>query len=354
MSIRICLDLRRGLALAPALVLGVAAVLAQTVYAGTSSGDCFRPTLEIFSQSSGPATTTTGNASVKLKFKPPFIIEGLAKAQGFLDEDSGATGSEGAAGTSRFWTPTCAEWSYGWSATGSVVGNIAAHSGKATSGSAVGTCSFGVTASGDLAPPARDSKTAQSSTAGGGSVTMSVGGSDAGPGYSVGMTMGTTTVTPSTNAAGDVNTLFDGPKSNAGAGSETLVVVNLYAYVNAQANGSIGSWAPHVSKSSSSAGGAAGAAIEQSLYAVGGGGVGYGMVVHPESTYYRILTKSGLNAPWKESGWWAPVGSTFEKNGPDVKIVTDPPIPPDPNQRNATGGDDDDNRGPTGGPLHKK
>jgi hypothetical protein len=349
MSHRIHPVARRGLTVAPALVLGVSAVLTQTVYAASGAGDCFKPTLELSTSSNSPAPSTSGTATLKLLFKPPFIVQGVGTATGFLDQDSGAVGSISVTASSRFWTPVCPNWSYGWSAKGAIVGQIRTQAGKATSGSATAVCSFAGSAAGDVVPPAKDSKTAQSSTSGGSNVSVSMGVGPSGPSYSAGMSTTTGQVTPSTNPAGDSNTLLDGPNTHVGAGSESVVVVNLFAYISVQANGCLASWAPHITKSSASAGGFTGAAVEQELYAVDGNGVGYGMGVHPQSRYYRIISRPSFGTPWTHGPFLPPVGRGAVEDGPQFKDADDPPPVPSPDGRKPN----TDDRGDKDAPLHR-
>jgi hypothetical protein len=348
MSHRIQPLVRRGLAIAPALILATGTVVTQSVYAASSAGECFKPILELCQSSNAPAPSETGDATMKLLYKPPFIIEGSAKAQGYLDQDSGAVGSVSVSATSRFWTPVCPNWSYGWSAKGAVVGQIRTHAAKTGSGSATAVCSFAGSVAGDLNPPAKDSKTCQSSTSSGSSVSVSIGVGPSGPSYQTGMTTTTGSVTPSTNPAGDSNTLLDGPKTTVGAGAESVVVVNLYGYISVQANGCFASWAPHISKSDSSAGGYTGAAVEQQLFAVDGNGIGYGMGVHPQSGYFRIITKVSNTVPWTSGPLRPPVGP-WAYLAPEYRDVDDPPPVPNPGGRTQNNGDGADGAPP----LHK-
>jgi hypothetical protein len=344
------LAVRRALSIASALLLAATAVVAQNGYAASGAGDCFRPTLDLYSQSPGPTSSTEGDATVKMKFKPPFILEGAATAQGYLDQDSGATAALGVGATSRFWTPTCKGWSYGWSAAGSVVGSLKSQTSSSSHGSALAMCSFAASAQGDLNPAVQDAKTTQSSTSSGGSVSISIGVAPTGASYTTGTTLATTTVTPSTNAAGDANCLHNGPRFNAGPGAETVVVVNLYGYVNAQANGKVASWLPHWSQSSASTSGFCGAAIVQSLFAIDTAGVGYGMDLHPQTGFYREYSKGGDNVPWKGSGWKPPIGPLGEAQGAELVPAPDPAAPPDPSGRTEN---DPEHKTPTGGPMHK-
>jgi hypothetical protein len=349
MTTRTVTVVRRGIKLAPALVLGATVVAAQNGYAAASGTPCFRPTLELCSQSSGASSTTEGDATFKATFKPPFILELAATADGYLDQDSGAAGALGAGATSKFWTSTCSGWSYSWSASGTVLGKMKAHTSSSRHGSALAVGSFSAMAAGDLNPAPNDSKSVQSSTSSGGSVTISVG-MPSGQSYAIGMPLGTANVTPSTNAAGDANVLHKGPQKNVGPGPETVVVVNLYGYVSAQANGSIGSWAPHWQQSSASSGGHCGAAVEQGLFAVDANHVGYGMVVHVQSGFYRDYSKGGLNAPWKPSDLNPPIDPLGKPQGPTVLQSSTPAGQPDPNDRTPNNEVD---RDPNDSPMHK-
>lgn len=316
------------LALVPVLGLSIVAALAQTLYAGSSNSPCFSPTLDIYTLSSPGSTVTAGTATIKLTFKPPFIIEGAATAEGFLDQDSGAAGGLGASGVSRFWTPQCAGWSYGWGAEGAVTGSIKSKAAKSQNGSASAACSFAVVAAGDINPSARDSKTVSNATSGGSSMTLNVGVTPTGPSVGVGLTTTSQTVQPSTNSAGDANALLDGPKTNYGCGAETVVSVSLYEYHNAAANGRVSGSVAHVRRSDSSTGGFAGAAIVQSLWAAGPSGLTvFAMDVHPQSGCYRHVFRDRTTI-FHKGPWLPPIGPEYEEGGPEERKVTEPPAQP--------------------------
>lgn len=333
--------IRRSAALAaasvPVAALLVVAGLSQSLYA--SNGSCFRPTLDLFVQASPTSSATTGQATAALAAKPPFILEGATTADGFLDADAGVSAANALGAISRFWTPQCSGWSYGWSANGTVVGQLKSITSKTWPGSATATCSFSGTAAGDLNPCAHDAKVASSATQGGGSVTIGVGVSPPSVSYSISHPSSSQTVSPSTNPAGDVKTLFDGPKINVGAGAETVVVVNLAQEHNASAYGGGFGLAPHVRKSSASTGGYVGAAVLQDIYARSPAGVDYGMEVHVQTGSFRDAhrdpdTGTVAYGPWHP----APTGIPGEPSGPDVRPLDDPPPPPNPSDRDDNDG----------------
>jgi hypothetical protein len=165
------------------------------------------------------------------------------------------------------------------------------------------------------------------------------------------MPLTSSTVSPSTNPAGDATTLHDGPRSKAGAGAETVVVVNLYGYVNAQANGMIASWLPHYQQSSATVGGHCGAAVVQGLWAVDPNHIGYGMEVHPQSGFYMEYSKGGTCAPWKTDGWTPPLDNLGRPQGPDIVEVPTPATPPNPDDRIANNEED---LTPQGKPTRKQ
>jgi hypothetical protein len=225
MKIHISQRIRSLVPVLPAVALGAAAILADT--ASAASDPCFDPALEVFSTSVPGASSSKGNASAKLKWKRPFIIEGAGAAEGYLDQDSGAVNSRSVSGTSRLFTPTCPGWSYSWSARGTVAGVIRTTAGKATCGSSQAACSMAARVAGDVNPAAQDSKTATSATAGGTSISLNVGVGSTGPGFGLGISTSSQSVTASSNPAGDTNTLLGGPTTNVGAGSQTICTASL-------------------------------------------------------------------------------------------------------------------------------
>jgi hypothetical protein len=326
----------------PAAGLALVAGFSQSLYASSS---CFDPQLQLFSQISPATVMTTGDAQAKLLPKPPFILEGATSATGYLDSDGGATGSNALGSVSRFWTPTCTGWSYGWAARGTVVGELKAKTSKTWPGSATASCAFTATASGDLSPAVHGAELAASATQGGGSVSMSLGVAPPSVSYSIGQTTTMQTVSPSTNPAGDSKTIFGGPQTNVGAGAESVVVVNLSQSHSSSALGGMGgtSWAPHIRKSQASTGGYAGAAITQDLFALSPEGLSFGISVHPQTCCYRWAHRDKEYGGGIEYGpWKPPFGPEFEESGPTIEWVDEPP--PQPDEEGRTKND---------GPFHK-
>ena len=326
-----------GAASAPAAGLALVAGFSQNLYAASV---CFDPVLHLYSQESPATVMTTGDASARLNAKPPFALLGAAQATGYLDSDAGVSASNAMGTVSRLWTTTCSDWSYGWAARGSVVGQIKAKASKTWPGSATASCSFSATAAGDLSPAAHDARIASSSTAAGGNVTMSLGVAPPSASYSIGQTSVAQTQGSSTNPAGDAKTLYDGPKMNVGAGSETIVVVNLSQEHNCSAFGGQGGLNPlHIRKSDASAGGYVGAAITQELFAVGPWGLSTGISVYTGTCIWRWAKKGKEYGATPEYGPWKPPhGSEFEEVGPRIEDVEDAPLPPDPAGREANDG----------------
>ena len=323
-------------ATAPAAGLALVAGFSQSLYADAS---CFDPKLQLYTQNSPPTVMTAGDAQAKIKPKPPFVLQGAASANGYLDSDGGATAGNAMGSASRLWTPTCSGWSYGWAARGTVVGLAKAKTSKAWPGSATASCSFTATASGDLSPAAHDADVASSSTQGGGMTSMSVGVAPPSVSYSIGQTTATQTVATSSNAAGDAKTIFDGPKTNCGAGPETIVVVNLSQEHSASAFGGGFAVTPHILKSQASTGGQVGAAITQDLFAHGPWGMNVGISVHPQTGCYRGAHTDTAFAGGVDYGpWKPPFGPEFDECGPDVEWVDEAPLPPNPNERTANDG----------------
>src|SRR5262245_43015438 len=104
---------------APAAGLALIAGFSQSLYADAT---CFDPQLQIFTQISPSTVLTTGDAQAKLKPKPPFMLQGVTTAKGYLDSDAGVSAANAVGSVTRLWTPTCSGWSYGWAARASVVG----------------------------------------------------------------------------------------------------------------------------------------------------------------------------------------------------------------------------------------
>ena len=316
----------------PAAGLALVAGFSQNLYAGSQ---CFDPRLELFTQPSPVTSTSTGVAGARVQPKPPFILMGAAFAKGYLNCDSGVTASNAMVSVSRLWTTTCPDWSYGWAAKGSVVGQLKAKSSKTWPGSATASCSFSATASGDLNPAAHDAKAASSSTQAGGSVTMTLGVAPPAASYSIGQTSMSQTVGSSTNPSGDSKTLYNGPQVNVGAGFQTIVVVSLSQEHNCSALGGAGGASMFGTyKSDASTGGYAGAAITQDLYAAGPWGLSTGISVFPGTQIYRWAKKDKQWGSVPEYGPWKPPhGDEFEESGPKVKWVDEPPPPPSDEER---------------------
>jgi hypothetical protein len=318
-------------ATAPAAGLALVAGFSQSLYADAS---CFDPKLQLFTQNSPTTVMTAGDAQAKLRPKKPFMLQGAASALGYLDSDGGVSASNAMGSVSRLWTPTCSGWSYGWAARATVVGSMKAKTSKTWPGSATASCSFTATASGDINPAAHGADVASSATQSGGSVSMSLGVAPPNVSYSIGQTTTTQTVTSSTNTAGDSRTVFDGPKSNCGAGPESVVVVNLSQQHSCSA---MGGWIvvkPHILKSQATSGGQVGAAITQDLFAHGPWGISLGIGVHPQTGCYRgAHTDKSFGSAIEYGPWKPPYGPEFEECGPDIEWVDEAPLPPNDEER---------------------